>query len=116
MAQGLLKRICLKSLNKIKNYPFPYHHLKKIIKFQNFLKENSHTLSHDRESLVTSLLVFFFEDFHLSKQFHFVQNFFEYKIKFITRKFFFLKKGKQVSANAHGSFDCYYSNVWDPLE
>ena len=48
MAQGLLERICLKSLNKIKNYPFPYPHLKKIKKFQNFLKENSHTLSHDR--------------------------------------------------------------------
>ena len=102
MAHTLLERICLKSLNKIKNYPFPYSHLKKIKKFQNFFlfvtiffkRKLSYLITRSGKfgNLVTR---FFFEDFHLSKQFHFVQNFFEYKIKFITRKFFFLRRGNK---------------------
>ena len=37
MAQGLLGRIYFKPFIKIKNYPFPYPHLKKIKKFQKFI-------------------------------------------------------------------------------
>ena len=35
ITQGLLGRICLKSFNKIENYPFPYPTLKKL-KFPKF--------------------------------------------------------------------------------
>ena len=37
ITQGLLKRIRLKSLNKIEYFFFPYLHIKKIKKFQKFI-------------------------------------------------------------------------------
>ena len=67
-ARGLLGRSCLKSFNIIKDYPFPYPYpyLKKINKIpkiyffvcDDIFLNKTHTLSDDRESLVTSLLVF----------------------------------------------------------
>ena len=48
MARGLPGRSCLKSFNIIKKLHLPLPYLKKINK-----------ISYDRESLVTSLLVFF---------------------------------------------------------
>ena len=67
MAQGLLGRSCFKYLNVInKNYLFPYLQLKKNLKIPKiyffclwlFLKKTLIPFSYDRESLVTSLLVY----------------------------------------------------------
>ena len=67
MARGLLGKSCLQYFNIIKKTtPSPTPTLKKLVKFQkfffvcdDFFKNKTHTLSYDRESLVTSLLVFF---------------------------------------------------------
>ena len=67
MARGLLGRSCLKYFNIIKTTtpsPTPTVKISKIPKIyffvcDDFFKNKTHTLSYDRESLVTSLLVFF---------------------------------------------------------
>ena len=62
MAQGLFRRSWFKYLNITKKLPPPlplppFKNLK--IFFTIYLEKNFNTLSYDRESLVTSLLVFF---------------------------------------------------------
>ena len=69
MARGLPGRSCLKYFNIIKKLPLPhpYPYRKKISKIpkiyffvcDDFFQNKTHILSYDRESLVTSLLVFF---------------------------------------------------------
>ena len=67
MARGLLGRSCLKYFNIIKKTThFPTPTVKKLVKIpkiyffvcDDFFLNKTHTLSYDRESLVTSLLVF----------------------------------------------------------
>ena len=62
MPQGFLRRSCFKYNEKTTPSPTPTFkktkHSKKFF-YDIFTKKNSHTLSYDRESLVTSLLVFF---------------------------------------------------------
>ena len=76
MTRGLLGS-CLKHLKIIKKTtPSPIPTVKKLVKFEKyffacddiFLKKNYHTLSYDRESLVTSLLVFFLVVFGIRKK------------------------------------------------
>ena len=72
MAQGLLGRSCLKYFNIIKiTTPPPTPTVKKLVKFQKiffFVCDDfkTHTLSYDRESLVTSLLVFLVNSYSCS--------------------------------------------------
>ena len=69
MARGSPGRSCLKYFNIIKKTT-PTPTVKKLVKFQkffffvcdDFFQNKTHTLSYDRESLVTSLLVFFLNE------------------------------------------------------